>query len=170
MVELSNISIKSLLIVLLLTAGIFSISTKLLSSNLTYAQTSSTSSSSSTGTGDLKKTTSAGALDILLQISPQPIGHTDPTSFKIKFMTKGTDTVQPHIDYDVIINDSNGKQVFQASELAGQQGKPLHTAEGTVTIPYTFQSAGDYSIHVTIYGILFSPIKPESADFTIKVA
>jgi len=165
---LSNISIKSLLIVLLLTAGIFSISTKLLSSNLTYAQTSSTPSSS--GTGDLKKTTSAGALDILLQISPQPIGHTDPTSFKIKFMTKGTYTVQPHIDYDVIINDSNGKQVFQASELAGQQGKPLHTAEGIVTIPYTFQSAGDYSINVTIYGILFSPIKPESVDFIIKVA
>ena len=165
---MSNISIKSLLIVLLLTAGIFSISTKLLSSNLTYAQTSSTPSSS--GTGDLKKTTSAGALDILLQISPQPIGHTDPTSFKIKFMTKGTYTVQPHIDYDVIINDSNGKQVFQASELAGQQGKPLHTAEGIVTIPYTFQSAGDYSINVTIYGILFSPIKPESVDFIIKVA
>jgi len=165
---LSNISIKSLLIVLLLTAGIFSISTKLLSSNLTYAQTSSTPSSS--GTGDLKKTTSAGALDILLQISPQPIGHTDPTSFKIKFMTKGTYTVQPHIDYDVIINDSNGKQVFQASELAGQQGKPLHTAEGIVTIPYTFQSAGDYSINVTIYGILFSPIEPESVDFIIKVA
>ena len=165
---MSNISIKSLLIVLLLTAGIFSISTKLLSSNLTYAQTSSTPSSS--GTGDLKKTTSAGALDILLQISPQPIGHTDPTSFKIKFMTKGTYTVQPHIDYDVIINDSNGKQVFQASELAGQQGKPLHTAEGIVTIPYTFQSAGDYSINVTIYGILFSPIEPESVDFIIKVA
>ena len=82
MVELSNISIKSLLIVLLLTVGIFSISTKLLSSNLTYAQTSPTPSSF-TGIGDLKKTTSAGALDILLQISPQPIGHTDPTSFQI---------------------------------------------------------------------------------------
>jgi hypothetical protein len=43
----------------------------------------------------------------------------------------------------------NGKkQVFEASQLAGQPGKPLHTAEGIVTIPYTFQSPGDYSVNI----------------------
>ena len=84
-------------------------------------------------------------------------------------MTKGSGTVQVHIDYDLIIKDSSGKQVFSASQLAGQSGgAPLHTAEGIVTIPYTFQGPGDYTIDVTVYGILFNPIKPESADLQLK--
>ena len=173
--KLSTITIKYLLIVIVLAAGIFSIRT--LSLTLTYAQTPPSSSSSSADIGagaasggNMKKTTSGGALDILLQPSPQPVGHTAPTSFKVSFLQKGTNTIQPHIDYDLIIKDSNGKQVFQASQLAGQPGKPLHTAEGSVTIPYTFQNPGDYSVNIPVYGILFNPINPESADFTIKVA
>ena len=172
--KLSTITIKYLLIVIVLAAGIFSIRT--LSLTLTYAQTPPSSSSSAdigagaASGGNMKKTTSGGALDILLQLSPQPVGHTGSTSFKVSFLQKGTNTVQPHIDYDVIIKDSNGKQVFQASQLAGQPGKPLHTAEGSVTIPYTFQNPGDYSVNIPVYGILFNPINPESADFTIKVA
>jgi hypothetical protein len=53
--------------------------------------------------------------------------------------------------------------------LAGQPGKPLHTAEGIVTIPYTFHSTGDYSVNIHVYGILFNPIKPESAEYSFKV-
>src|SRR5919201_750878 len=145
-----------LLSLLLVVAGIFSI--PVLSS---YAQTSPSSG--------MKKTTSGGSLDVLLQPSPEPVGHTGPTSFKVSFLQKGPDTVQPHIDYDFIIMN-NGKEVFQASQLEGQPGKPLHTAEGVVTIPYTFQSSGDYSINVQVFGILFNPIKPESAQYSIKVA
>jgi hypothetical protein len=130
----------------------------------TYAQTPSSSPNSS-----MKKTTSGGALDVVLQPSPEPIGHTGPTSFKVSFLQKGTDKVQPHIDYDFTIAN-NGKQVFQASQLAGQPGQPLHTAEGAVTIPYKFQVPGDYSINISLYGILFNPIKPESADFSVKVS
>ncbi len=126
-------------------------------------------SSSSAGSDNMKKQTSGGSLEVILQPSPQPVGHTNPTSLKVQFLTKGTSTVQPHIDYDLIIKESSGKQVFSASQLAGQSGAPLHTAEGIVTIPYTFQGPGDYTINVTVYGILFNPIKPESADFTIKV-
>jgi hypothetical protein len=121
-------------------AGIFSI--LMILPSLTYAQTSPTSSSSGSGSnsnGNMKNQTSGGALDVILQPSPQRVGHTVPTSFKVEFMTKGSDTVQPHIDYDFIIKDNSGKQVFSASQLAGQPGKPLHTAEGIVTIPYTFQ-------------------------------
>jgi len=142
----------------------------LISSSVSYAQTPPPDSSAG-GAGGMKKQTSGGALDILLQASPQPAGHTSPTSLKVEFMTKGTGAIQPHIDYDVVIKDSSsgGKQVFTASQLAGQPGKPLHTAEGIVTIPYTFPSPGDYSISIPVYGILFNPIKPESADFTIKV-
>lgn len=157
--KFSFASIKCFLMVLVLMIGLFSFRTLSLP---THAQTQM-------GV-DMRKTTSGGTLDILLQPSPQPVGHTGPTSLKVKFMTKGSQTVQPHIDYDLVIKNSNGKQVFQASQLAGQPGKPLHTAEGVVTIPYTFQGPGDYSISIPVYGILFNPIKPESADFTIKVA
>ena len=161
---------KNLLETLVLMAGIFSILIALPS--LTYAQaspTSSSSGSSSNSNCNMKKQTSGGALDVILQPSPQPIGHTSQTSLKVQFMTKGSNTVQPHIDYDLIIKDSSGKQVFSASQLAGQSGKPLHTAEGVVTIPYKFQGPGDYSVSVPVYGILFNPIRPESAEFTIKV-
>jgi hypothetical protein len=142
----------------------------LIASSVSYAQTPP-SDSSAGGAGGMKKQTSGGALDIVLQASPQPAGHTSPTSLKVEFMTKGSGAIQPHIDYDVVIKDSSsgGKQVFTASQLAGQPGKPLHTAEGIVTIPYTFPAPGDYSISIPVYGILFNPIKPESADFTIKV-
>lgn len=166
-------SMKRLVVILVLMAGIFSI--LIILPSLTYAQTSSMSSSSSSGSGtnsngNMEKQTSGGALNVILQPSPQPIGHTGPTSLKVQFMTKGSNTVQPHIDYDLIVKDSSGKQVFSASQLAGQSGgAPLHTAEGIVTIPYTFKGPGDYTIDVTVYGILFNPIKPESADFTIKV-
>jgi hypothetical protein len=162
-------SMKSLLVVLVLMAGIFSILIIVLPS-LTYAQASPASSSSgSGGNGNMKKQTSGGALEVILQPSPQPVRHTGQSSLKVEFMTKGSGTIQPHIDYDLIIKDSNGKQVFSASQLAGQSGKPLHTAEGIVTIPYTFQSPGDYLVSVPVYGVLFNPIRPESADFTIKV-
>jgi hypothetical protein len=133
---------------------------------LVYGQASDKAGSNN---DDLKKQTNGGSLDVMVQPSPWPIGHTGPTSLKVQFLTKGASTVQPHIDYDLIIKDSGGKQVFSASQLAGQSGAPLHTAEGIVTIPYTFASSGNYNIDVTVYGILFNPIKPESADFTIKV-
>jgi hypothetical protein len=162
-------SMQNLLITLVLVACFFSM--LIVFPSLTYAQSfsSSSSSGSNNSNDNMKKQTSSGALDVVLQPSPQPVSHTGPTSLKVQFLTKGTSTVQPHIDYNLIIKDGNGKQVFSASQLAGQSGgAPLHTAEGTVTIPYTFQAPGDYTINVTVYGILFNPIKPESADFTIK--
>jgi hypothetical protein len=64
----------------------------------------------------------------------------------------------------------NGKkQIFEASQLAGQPGKPLHIAEGIVPIAYTFQSSRDSSVKIPVYGILFNPIKPESGDYSFRV-
>jgi hypothetical protein len=125
----SETSIKNLILALVLTAGIsFSIVGLPL---LVYGQSSSSGKASSNG--GMKKQTSGGAIDVILQPSPEPLKHTSQTSLKVQFMTKRTSTVQPHIDYDVTIKDSNGKQVFSASQLAGQSGTPLHTAEGIVT-------------------------------------
>ena len=144
---------KNLALALMLAAGIsFGI---IGSPLLVYGQTSSGKAGTN---GDLKKQTNGGSLGVVVQPS-QPIGHTGPTSLKVQFLTKGTDKVQPHIDYEITIKDNSGKQVFSASQLAGQP-PPLHTSEGVVTIPYKFLSPGDYTIDVTVYGILFNPIKP----------
>jgi hypothetical protein len=119
-------------------------------------------------TNGLKKATSAGALDVLLQPTPQPPNTKQETQFKVTFLQKGSDKVQPHIDYDFIITRGS-KTVFQASNQTGQPGLPIHTAEGVVTIPYKFSSAGTYIVKVPIFGILFNPIKPETADFSIQI-
>jgi hypothetical protein len=124
-----------------------------------YAQTDS----------GLRKTTSGGAVDISLQPSPEPPTNNAQSQFKVSFLKKGTSSIQPHIDYDFVIM-KNGKEVFSASNQTGQAGKPLHTAESVVTIPYKFSDTGnDYSIKVSVYGILFNPIRPESVEFPIKV-
>jgi len=119
----------------------------------------------------MKSTTSAGTLDVFLDPSPQPVRNNDQTKFKVFFLQKGgIDKIQNHIDYDIMIVRDGGKKLFQASTLAGQPGIPLHTAEGIVTIPYEFQGTGYYSVNVTVYGILFNEIRPESVIFAIHVS
>jgi hypothetical protein len=69
--------------------------------------------------------------------------------------------LQPHVDYDVtILKDS--KQEFRLSSFAEQPGQPLYSDGGIVIFPYTFQQLGLYTANITVYGILFSPIKPDS--------
>ena len=132
----------------------------LLTTSSTYAQTSGAS---------MNKVTSGGSLNVILQPSPFPVVKGSQTNLKVSFDQKGSSsTVQPHIDYDLTIM-KDGKQVFQASALAGHPNQPLHTAEGVVTIPYTFQQQGGYVMNITVYGILFNPIRPETAEFPISV-
>jgi hypothetical protein len=122
-----------------------------------------------TSAGTMNKATSGGSLNVMLQPTPNPLVKGTQTNFKVSFDQKGSTAVQPHIDYDLAIT-KDGKQVFQASALAGHPNQPLHTAEGIVTIPYTFQQQGAYIMNITVYGILFNPIKPEVAQFPISVS
>jgi hypothetical protein len=117
----------------------------------------------------MNKPTSGGSLNVVLQPSPDPIVKGTQTNLKVTFDQKGTSTVQPHIDYDVTISKA-GKQLFNAVTQAGQQGPSLHTSDGIITIPYTFQEPGIYSIKVSVFGILFNPINPEFAQFQVNVA
>lgn len=57
--------------------------------------------------------------------------------------------------------------IFSASNRMGQQ--VLHTADGTVTIPYTFDSVGDYVVHIKVHGINFVPMMEEYAKSPITV-
>jgi hypothetical protein len=114
------------------------------------------------------KVTSGGSLNVILQPSPFPVIKGSQTNLKVSFDQKGSSAVQTHVDYDLtIMKDS--KQVFQLSSQARYPNQPLHTTEGVVTIPYTFQQKGTYVINITAYGFLFNPITPETAPFTINV-
>jgi hypothetical protein len=49
-------------------------------------------------------------------------------------------------------------------------GQPLlHTAEGIVTIPFKFNSSGNYTLEVAVMGINFVPIRTEYASFDFNV-
>ena len=130
-------------------------------SNAVLAQNTSNSSSS------LTKLTDGGSITIKLEPSPNPIKSNEQTQLKVSFFKPNTKEIQPHIDYDMIINEANtNKTIFQASNQTGQAGIPVHTAESIVTIPFTFPTKGEYTIKIPIYGILFNPIAPESVTFT----
>jgi hypothetical protein len=137
----------------------FSIFGILLTTSLTFVQTSDAA---------MYKVTSGGSLNVILQPSPFPVIKGSQTNLKVSFDQKGSSAVQPHVDYDLAIMKDD-KQVFQLSNSTGYPNQPLHTTEGVVTIPYTFQQEGTYVINITVYGFLFNPITPETAPFTINV-
>jgi hypothetical protein len=126
--------------------------------------------SQSSNASPLSKLTDGGSLTVKLEPSPSPIRPNEQTQMKISFLQPNTETIQPHIDYDVVISDnSTNKPIFQASNQTGQPGFPVHTAESIVTIPFTFPNQGSYTIEIPVYGILFNPIPPESAVFDVSV-
>lgn len=127
------------------------------------------SSSFAQNSGSLEKLTNGtGSIKVKIEPSPFPVKVNTQTGFKSSFLLPKTGKVQPHIDYNLEIISSKGKAIFDASNQTGQPGLPIHTAEGIVSIPYNFQTIGDYTVKVTVFGILFNPIKPESALFSVK--
>jgi hypothetical protein len=115
----------------------------------------------------LRASTNGKAVDVLVEPVPAQPDNSELTKFMITFLEPGTDTVKQHIDYDVSILKGD-KELYRAS---GQDGQPpLHTAEGKVTVPFKFADQGnDYSIRITVSGIRFIPINPESVTFPINV-
>jgi hypothetical protein len=116
---------------------------------------------------NLVQSTTGESLDVNISPSPEIINTNDEVKFKINFFEPGTDKIQVHVDYDFQILN-NGEEIFSAAKQISQP--LLHTAEGSVTIPFTFSSPGDYSINIPVLGINFVPINPESAkfEFTVK--
>lgn len=105
------------------------------------------------------KLTSGGTINVGFSTDPVNPNPGDQTQLKISFINK-QNAIQQHIDYRVIVTQGQN-QVF---------GIPItHTAEGSVSIPYQFQNAGDYQVTVSVEGILFQPIPPETAVFSITI-
>jgi len=105
------------------------------------------------------KSTDKGTINVGFSTEPANPNPGEQTQLKISFLNK-QNSIQPHIDYRVsVIQDGN--QIF---------GIPVtHTAEGAVSIPFQFQNNGTYQVTVEVEGILFEPIPPENASFTVNV-
>ena len=114
---------------------------------------------------NVKIPTDGGSVDVSVQPSPFPLSIGD-SKFKLSFFQPSSETIQVHIDYDVVIKQSD-KEIFRASALTGQP--LLHTAEGVVTIPFKFNSSGNYTLEVAVMGINFIPIRTEYATFNFNV-
>jgi hypothetical protein len=114
--------------------------------------------------GGMMKTTSKGTLDIRLAPTWNDGGQ---ATFTVSFLNPGTDAVHEHQDYDFrILKD--GQQVFSAADQTGQA--VLHNVEGTLTVPYTFQENGDYTVQLYLAGIGLPAIpSDEEATFPITV-
>ncbi len=106
------------------------------------------------------KPTSGGTINVSFSTDPANPNPGDQTQLKISFINKQTNSVQQHIDYKVSVMEGN-------NQIAGI---PItHTAEGSVGIPVLFQDAATYQVIVEVDGILFQPIPPETASFTVTV-
>jgi hypothetical protein len=112
----------------------------------------------------MAQTTSKDTLDIRLAPTWNEGGQ---ATFSVSFLNPGTDTLHEHQDYDFrILKD--GQQVFSAANQTGQA--VLHNVEGTLTVPYTFQENGDYTIQVYLAGTGIPAIPTdEEATFPITV-
>jgi hypothetical protein len=120
--------------------------------------------------GGMRSPTSKGTLDILIEPTWKDVEGSEGSeaSFKVSFLNPGTETLHEHQDYDFrILKD--GVEVFSAAKQTGQV--LIHNVEGTITVPYTFQENGDYTIQVYLAGTGIAPTIPtdEDAIFQIQV-
>jgi hypothetical protein len=115
--------------------------------------------------GGMVKTTSKGTLDVRLEPMWSEGGQ---ASFNVSFLNPGTGTLHQHQDYDFKILKGD-QEVFSAANQTGQA--VLHNVEGTLTVPYTFQENGDYTVQVDLAGTGIGPTIPtdEEATFSITV-
>ena len=114
--------------------------------------------------GGMVQTTTRDSLDIRLVPEWSEGGQ---ATFTVNFLNPGTETLHEHQDYDFRIL-KGGQQVFSTANQTGQA--VLHNVEGTLTIPYTFQENGDYTIQLYLAGIGLPAIPTdEEATFPITV-
>jgi hypothetical protein len=106
------------------------------------------------------KPTSAGTINVGFTTDPVTPNPGDETQIKLNFINKQTNELQQHVDYKISVMQG-GNQVF---------GIPItHTAEGAVSIPFQFQTAGTYHVIVDVEGLVFQPIPPETVTFDLNV-
>jgi hypothetical protein len=114
--------------------------------------------------------TSRGSLEVKLEAIQYPIESNKNMEFKVSFLKPNSSILQDNVDFNFIIL-KDGMRVFQASNHTHRPFL-LHTANGSMTIPildYKFNEEGPYLVQVPIYAILYNPIRPEYANFTVDM-
>ena len=117
--------------------------------------------------------TSDGTLDVGIYTIPEVPNTSEPTKLKISFLKPGTDRIQEHVDYRIIVvidgclddKDITNKincYIFGPIRLT-------HTSPGHATIPVQFSENGLHQINIEVEGILFSPIPLETASLTMNI-
>jgi hypothetical protein len=141
-------------LIALLVGAVFSLTATTIAATAAYAQE-----------GGMIKTTDKGTLDIRLAPAWSDAGE---ATFTVSFLNPGTDTVHQHQDYDFRILKDDGQEVFSAARQTGQA--VLHNVEGTLTVPYTFQETGVYTVKLFLPGTGIPAIPTdEEATFPITV-
>jgi len=105
--------------------------------------------------------TSDGTLDVGIYTIPAIPNTEEPTKLKISFLKLGTDRIQEHIDYRVVVT-KDGDYIFGPIRLT-------HTSPGHITIPVKFSENGLHQIDIEVEGILFTPIPVETASLTMNI-
>lgn len=79
------------------------------------------------------------------------------TKLNVKFINPQTRDIQVHVDYRITVSDpDNNKVIFETPNL-------VHTSEGEIKgLRVQFDEEGSYQMDLTVEGILFSPIEPQS--------
>ena len=104
--------------------------------------------------------TDNGTLDV--KLSYEDIKTGELTRLPIEFINPMTQKTQVHIDYKIMITESD-KIVFQTPSL-------IHTSEGIINgFKFEFPQDGTYNMKIDVEGILFTPITPETVSFDIVV-
>ena len=105
--------------------------------------------------------TDGGSLDVELVTVPETIEAGEEARMRINFINPASQETQVHIDYMLTVNEG-GEQVFGPTNL-------IHTSEGRISVPFTFERDGRYTLDVAVRGILFNPMPEETASFPIVV-
>jgi len=104
--------------------------------------------------------TDQGTLDV--KLSYEDIKTGELTRLPIEFINPMTQKTQVHIDYKIMITESD-KIIFQTPSL-------IHTSEGIINgFKFEFPQDGTYNMKIGVEGILFTPITPETVSFDIVV-
>ena len=103
-----------------------------------------------------------GTLNVGIKTIPENPSSRSTVKFQIDFINPKNDKIQEHIDYKFSLQ-KDGTNVFGPIPLT-------HTSTGSVTIPVEIQQAGNYFGLIEIEGILFQPIPPETASFSVPIA
>ncbi len=104
--------------------------------------------------------TDEGILDV--KISYDEIVPGELTKVLVEFINPVLKKTQVHVDYKIMITKS-GETIFQTERLT-------HTSEGVLTgLKIGFPEDGNYSMDITVEGVLFTPTPPETVSFNIGV-